>query len=72
MRSLIEEAEQSGQVELIDGVKVTDADGWTLVVPHSSDPCIHVYAEAGTREASQARVAATSERICALRDQTRR
>jgi mannose-1-phosphate guanylyltransferase/phosphomannomutase len=72
MRSLIEEAEQAGQVELIDGVKVIDAGGWTLVVPHSSDPCIHVYAEAGTREASKARVAATSERICALRDQARR
>ncbi len=45
MRGLIEGA-RGDEVVLIDGVKVVDPGGWTLVVPDAEEPVTHVYAEA--------------------------
>jgi mannose-1-phosphate guanylyltransferase / phosphomannomutase len=45
MRAFMEGA-RGDEVILIDGVKVIDAAGWTLVVPDTEEPYTHVYAEA--------------------------
>jgi mannose-1-phosphate guanylyltransferase/phosphomannomutase len=47
MRELIEHP-PPGEVVLIDGVKVTGPDGWTLVLPDPEYPGTHVWAEAAT------------------------
>jgi len=45
MRKLIERAKEA-DVEMLDGVKVTENDGWVLVVPDQDKPVFQVYAEA--------------------------
>jgi mannose-1-phosphate guanylyltransferase/phosphomannomutase len=40
-------------VDLTDGVKVTRGESWTLVVPDSSAPVVHVIVEGPSREAAQ-------------------
>jgi len=45
MRRLSEEHKDSDRVELLDGIKVYDRDGWVLVLPDSLEPLFHVYAE---------------------------
>ncbi len=47
-RVMLHVSQQAGagpKVDLTDGVKVWDGDGWTLVVPDSSEPTVHVFAE---------------------------
>ncbi len=44
-------------VDLTDGVKVWDGDAWTLVVPDSAEPTVHVFAEGNTPEDAQVRLA---------------
>jgi mannose-1-phosphate guanylyltransferase/phosphomannomutase len=39
-------------VELIDGIKFYKGDDWALVLPDSSEPFFHIYAEANTDEAA--------------------
>ena len=46
MRTLIEQA--SGEVLLIDGVKVVHGDGWALALPDPEQPVTHVWAEAAS------------------------
>jgi mannose-1-phosphate guanylyltransferase/phosphomannomutase len=45
MRELVEHL-PPGEVELVDGVKVVGADGWTLLLPDPEEPIVHVWAEA--------------------------
>ena len=45
MRTTVERA-QGRDVVLVDGVKLPEADGWTLVVPDPEEPVTHVWAEA--------------------------
>lgn len=52
MRELTREAENSGKVELVDGIKVFDDHSWALVLPDASEPYFHVYAEALTPESA--------------------
>ena len=44
------ESARVDEVVLIDGVKVIDATGWTLVVPDTEEPSTHVFAEADDEE----------------------
>lgn len=67
MREITREAEDRGEVELIDGVKAWHGDSWALVLPDASDPYFHIYAEGPTEEASQALLRQYVERIEALR-----
>jgi mannose-1-phosphate guanylyltransferase/phosphomannomutase len=67
MRELTKEAEAHSKIELIDGIKVYDGDAWALVLPDASDPYFHIYAEAETKEQSQALVQKYVERIEGLR-----
>ena len=45
MRKLIERAKGS-EVEMLDGVKYHEDNGWVLVVPDPDKPVFQVYAEA--------------------------
>jgi mannose-1-phosphate guanylyltransferase/phosphomannomutase len=54
MRVLLERAPPDRV--LIDGVKLSDAHGWTLVLPDPEAPMTIVTAEAGSPEAARARV----------------
>ena len=67
MRELIEHP-PPGEVVLIDGVKVSGPDGWTLVLPDPEYPGTHVWAEAAT-EAEAERLA--TERAGAVEEALR-
>ena len=62
MRGFLESA-RVDEVVLIDGVKVIDATGWTLVVPDTEEPSTHVFAEADDEESSRARADAAAAEI---------
>jgi mannose-1-phosphate guanylyltransferase/phosphomannomutase len=62
MRAFLESA-RVDEVVLIDGVKVIDATGWTLVVPDTEEPSTHIFAEADDEESSQARADAAAAEI---------
>ncbi len=49
LRSIVEERE-SEELELIDGVRIDHAEGWTLILPDGELPLFHVYAEAPSPE----------------------
>ena len=40
-------------VDLTDGIKLTDDRGWSQVLPDPDEPLVHLYAEGGTVEASE-------------------
>jgi mannose-1-phosphate guanylyltransferase/phosphomannomutase len=52
-----------GTLELVDGVKVRERDGWVLVLPDPEEPLTHVWAEAPTETAARARTREVSARI---------
>jgi len=39
-------------VDLLDGIKVTDRRGWAQVLPDADEPLIHIYAEGSSDELS--------------------
>jgi mannose-1-phosphate guanylyltransferase / phosphomannomutase len=55
MRRLVERS-QGRDLVLVDGVKILEDDGWALVLPDPEEPVTHVWAEAGSDAAAQARV----------------
>ena len=54
MRTLVERS-QGRDLVLVDGVKVIEDDGWALVLPDPEEPLTHVWAEAGSDSAAEAR-----------------
>lgn len=68
MRKLTE-AQYSGKVELLDGIKVYDGDKWALVIPDSVEPVFHVHAESDSDEESQALVRDFASKIELLQSQ---
>jgi mannose-1-phosphate guanylyltransferase/phosphomannomutase len=62
MRTVMERAKPE-EVVLIDGVKVVDERGWTLVVPDPEDAVTHVYAEADDADASEVRAARAATEV---------
>ncbi len=52
MRVLTEEL-RDRDVDLIDGIKVTDERGWAQVLPDADEPLVHIYAEGETEELSE-------------------
>jgi mannose-1-phosphate guanylyltransferase/phosphomannomutase len=62
MRSLVERL-AGRELVLVDGVKVLDAEGWTLVVPDPEEPVTHVWVEAASEEAARARVEEQAARV---------
>ena len=72
MRELTREADalvqaETARIELVDGIKVFREDGWVLVLPDSSEPLFHVYAEAGSDDEAQRLIGLYIERIEQLR-----
>lgn len=63
MRELTSEGVAVGHVETLDGIKFVDETGWVLVLPDSSEPCVHVYAEDVSDEAATERAAGYVARI---------
>jgi mannose-1-phosphate guanylyltransferase/phosphomannomutase len=53
---------------LIDGVKVIDGAGWTLVVPDTEGPMTHITAEGESAEAAGARAAEMAAEIAGIVD----
>ncbi len=51
MRVLTERL-KSRELDLTDGIKVTDERGWVEVLPDPDEPLIHIYAEGESEEAS--------------------
>jgi mannose-1-phosphate guanylyltransferase/phosphomannomutase len=62
MRAFLERA-RLDEVVLIDGVKVVDASGWTLVVPDTQEPLTHIFAEADDQASSLARAQSAAAEI---------
>jgi phosphomannomutase len=62
MRTFLERA-RPDEVVLIDGVKVIDASGWTLVVPDTQEPLTHIFTEADDQASSLARAQSAAEEI---------
>jgi mannose-1-phosphate guanylyltransferase/phosphomannomutase len=40
------------KLDLLDGIKVIEKDGWAQVLPDPDEPVVHIYAEGKTRERS--------------------
>jgi mannose-1-phosphate guanylyltransferase/phosphomannomutase len=40
-------------LDLTDGIKLTDERGWSQVLPDPDEPVVHVYAEGETTEVSE-------------------
>jgi len=62
MRTTVERA-QGRDVILVDGVKLPEPDGWTLVVPDPEEPVTHVWAEAPSEAEARARAQEQAIRI---------
>jgi mannose-1-phosphate guanylyltransferase/phosphomannomutase len=62
MRTTMERA-QGKDVILVDGVKLPEADGWSLVVPDPEEPITHVWAEAPSEAEARARAQEQAIRI---------
>ncbi len=62
MRTLVERG-QGRSVVLVDGVKVPEADGWTLVLPDPEEPTTHVWAEGPSEAEARARAQEQAVRI---------
>lgn len=63
MRTLVERSADR-TVLLVDGVKLVDGDGWTLVLPDPEEPVTHVWAEGPSEAAARSRV---EEQVARLR-----
>ncbi len=67
MRRLSGEVREGARVELMDGIKVYDADSWALVLPDSFEPVFHIFAESPTASASEALVQDFASKIDLMR-----
>ncbi len=66
MRTLIEEAQagnRSGEVILVEGVKIPEDGGWTLVLPDPAQALTHVWTEARSLAEARARAESYAVRI---------
>jgi mannose-1-phosphate guanylyltransferase/phosphomannomutase len=62
MRRTMERAKGRSTV-LVDGVKIVEPDGWSLVVPDPEEPVTHVWAEAPSEAEARARSQEQAVRI---------
>jgi mannose-1-phosphate guanylyltransferase/phosphomannomutase len=70
MRSVLERA-RGDDVVLIDGVKIIDAAGWTLIVPDPEEAVTHVYAESEDSGGSYDRAHRGANEILEILDEAR-
>jgi mannose-1-phosphate guanylyltransferase/phosphomannomutase len=69
MRMLLERA-SAREITLVDGVKLIDDDGWTLVVPDTEGPATMVTAEADTAQRAEERARAVADQIAWIISET--
>ncbi len=50
---LLNERLAGRDLDLTDGIKLTDARGWSQVLPDPDEPLVHLYAEGETTEVSE-------------------
>lgn len=62
MRSIMESAPPTGLV-LVDGVKIVDDDGWTLIAPDPQEPLTHIWAEGQSEVEAKSRAHGWTVRI---------
>jgi mannose-1-phosphate guanylyltransferase/phosphomannomutase len=62
MRTLVERSSRR-DIVLVDGVKLPEDDGWTLVLPDPEEPLTHIWAEAATDAAASSRVLEQAARL---------
>ncbi len=62
MRTLVERP-QGRELVLVDGVKILEDDGWSLVLPDPEEPITHVWAEAPTDAGAESRAQEVAVRI---------
>ncbi len=67
MRTTVERS-QGRDTILVDGVKLIDPEGWTLIVPDPEEPVTHVWAEASSEAEARARA---QEHAIRIRQMTR-
>lgn len=63
MRKLAESRHPDQKVELVDGIKLYDANSWVLVLPDSFEPVFHVFAESESLAQSQQMVSEYSQLV---------
>jgi phosphomannomutase len=66
---LLERA-SSREIVLVDGVKLVDPEGWTLVVPDTEGPATIVTAEADTAGQAGARAQEMADQIARIISET--
>lgn len=52
MRKFAKDAQVEASVELTDGLKIYHGDDWVLLLPDSTEPVLHIYAESDSVEKS--------------------
>ena len=62
MRVLAEE-EGGPNADYTDGIKLANGESWALVLPDSSEPCFHVFAEAPDKKNASELVRRYTERV---------
>ncbi len=67
MRGLLE-IKHGGQIELLDGIRITHNDSQVLVLPDADSPFFYIQAEAAETAEAEALVAEYSGKVLALRD----
>lgn len=70
MRRLFEESRHR-RLDLTDGLRVREEEGWALVLPDGEEPFIRVFSEAGTLEEAEAINRLYLEKLTALRAEGR-
>jgi len=64
MRTLMEQlSERESELTLVDGIKLSTAQGWVLVVPDPEEPTTHIWAEGADLLASEVLTADFVERL---------
>jgi mannose-1-phosphate guanylyltransferase/phosphomannomutase len=64
MRTLMEQlSERESEMTLVDGIKLSTAQGWVLVVPDPEEPTTHIWAEGADLLASEVLTADFVERL---------
>ncbi|MCL6615081.1 MAG: hypothetical protein K6U03_10815, partial [Firmicutes bacterium] len=70
MRRLFEESRHR-RLDLTDGLRVREEEGWALVLPDGEEPFIRIFSEAGTLEEAEAINRLYVEKLTALRAEGR-
>lgn len=70
MRTLIDDINRDGgNMELYEGIKINEDNGWTLILPDSDEPLVRVYSEGATEEYAEELIDFYERRINRIKEQ---